>query len=93
MSRSPWDVMGDRDSWAIRRESEAEQQRRVILNTPLPKNDAALFKATRCRVLRSFCVKGEPLSIGSECTVPWHDALSLKAAGKVEFLDEGFSCR
>ncbi len=29
--------MGDRDSWAIRRESEAEQQRRVILNTPLPR--------------------------------------------------------
>jgi len=89
-----WDVtMRNLDSWQIRRDrSEDEQQRRAILNGPLPKNDAALFKATRCRVVRSFCVKGEPLLSGSECTLPWHDALSLKAAGKVEILGEGLPC-
>ena len=92
MSRSPWDVMGDRDSWAIRRESEAEQQRRVILNTPLPKNDAALFTPTRCRVVRCFCIKGKPLPIGSECELPRHEAMSLKAAGKVELI-EGVACQ
>jgi hypothetical protein len=79
--------MGNLDSWQIRRDSEDERQRRAILNGPLPKNDSALFKATRCRVLRQFCVGGKPLLSGSECTLPRHEALSLEAAGKVELLD------
>ena len=92
MSRSPWDVMGDRDSWAIRRESEAEQQRRVILNTPLPKNDAALFKATRCKVVRIMLHKASPFQSAQNCELPRHEALSLAAAGKVELID-GVPCQ
>ena len=89
-----WDMRTGSRDWQVRRDtSEDEQQRRAILNGPPPKNDPILFKATRCRVLRSFCVKGKPLPIGSECTLPRHDALSLAAANKVELLDEGHSCR
>ena len=92
MSRN-WDArMGNLDSWQIRRDSEDERQRRAILNGPLPKNDSALFKATRCKVVRMFCMKGKPLPIGSECELPRHEALSLAAAGKVELID-GVPCQ
>ena len=55
-------------------------------NLPLPKNDPQLFTPTHCRVLRSFCVGGQPLEPGATVTLQWCDFDSLHALGKVEIL-------
>lgn len=53
---------------------------------PAPVNDPKLFKPTRCRVLKSFCVSGKPMLPGQEISLPWHLAMDMKAIQKVEFL-------
>ena len=55
-------------------------------NDPLPKNDDRLFVPTKCRVLKSFCVGGKPLDVGSTITLPWHEVEGLLALGRAELL-------
>ena len=60
--------------------ADAQECRRVI------HNDGRLLKSTQCRVLKVFCVGGQPLTVGSTVTLQAHDAMSLQALGKVALL-------
>lgn len=76
-------------NWTLARSVATEELARLrYLNDPnsLAKNDPSLFKLIRCRVLKSFCVKGKPLEIGSLVSLERHLADSLQATGKLEIL-------
>jgi hypothetical protein len=66
-----------------------ESERIAELNRPVPHNLNApeLFKATKVRVLKPFCVGGESLEIGATVELQAHDAHSLAAIGKCEILN------
>ena len=56
-------------------------------NIPLPKNDPALFAPTTCTVLKSFWLNRQEMAVvGTVVTLPFHDATSLAALGRVELL-------
>lgn len=75
------------ESWVIKRAADREETERLAyLNQPPPKNDPALFTPTRVRVLRPFCVDGRRVEVDEEITLAHHDATSLRASKKVEFL-------
>lgn len=65
---------------------EQERARRQELARPPLHNDQRLFAPTRCRVLKTFCVKGQPVELGTTVTLAKHDAESLQALGKVTIL-------
>lgn len=50
------------------------------------RNDSRLFQPTKVRVLRSFCVAGRRLEVGTEVEIPYHVARDLRAIGKAEFV-------
>ncbi len=51
-----------------------------------PKNDPALFRPVRVRVVRPFCVGGQRQEIGSTVTLPKHDADSMVAIKRAEYI-------
>ena len=55
---------------------------------PVPMNPPHLVAPTRCKVLRSFYVKGKPVPVGETVTLEYHLARDLAALGKVQILDE-----
>lgn len=60
-----------------------------IREDDLPLNRPELMAATKVRVLKAtFCIKGKCVALDSIITLPLHDALSLKAAGKVQLVNE-----
>ena len=67
---------------------DSERNRAVFLNTsPLPVNDPALTRPVKVKVLKpTFCIKGKRVQADSIITLPLHEAESLKAAGKIEFV-------
>jgi hypothetical protein len=44
------------------------------------------LQPTRCLVLRPFYVGGRRVKVDAEVTLPKHDALSMRALGKVKIL-------
>jgi hypothetical protein len=65
---------------------DTERNRQAVLMAKPSPGDQRLFTPTKCRVLRTFCVQGQPVEIGSTVTLAKHDADSLAALGKVELL-------
>jgi hypothetical protein len=53
---------------------------------PNPKNDPALLRPTRCRVLRPFWLHGRAVEPGAVVELQRHDALSLQAIHRVAIL-------
>lgn len=65
-----------------------ERERIAFLNNaPLPKNDPALLRLVRCRVLRPFHIAARRVEPGAIVELAEHDARSLAALGRVELLD------
>lgn len=54
---------------------------------PPPVIPARLMRAVRVRVLRPFCVGGQPLAIGDEVEIEYHLARDLAAIGKATIVD------
>lgn len=53
-----------------------------------PKNDTRLMQRVRLRVLRPFCVQGQPLATGTIVALPRYVATDMIALGKAEIVDE-----
>jgi hypothetical protein len=70
-------------AWARGQLEDRERARRQELARPPLHNDARLFTPTRCRVLKTFCVQGQLVPVGTTVTLARHDAESLAALGKV----------
>jgi hypothetical protein len=66
-------------------QGEQERISRLLSYRP-PPDPPELIKPTRCRVLRGFFVAGELVEPGMTTTLPWYDANSLAALGKVEII-------
>lgn len=49
---------------------------------PAPKNDPKLLRFVSVHVLRPFCVKGLPLTIGDKVVIEYHVARDMVALGK-----------
>lgn len=75
-------------AYASFREFESmERGRLAYLNQPPPPNPPALLKPTRVRVIRAFFIRADLIAQpGEVIDLPRHDALSLRATKKVEFL-------
>ena len=73
-------------AWARGQLEDRERGRMAELMRPPLHNDQRLFTPTKCKTLKSFCVQGQPVEIGSTITMAKHDAESLAALGKVELL-------
>lgn len=56
-------------------------------NVPRPFNPPHLTRLVRVKVIRPFCVGGQPLAIGSEVEIEYHLARDLAAIWKAEILD------
>jgi hypothetical protein len=63
--------------------ADIEKERR-IMQQPKPAQPAAL----KVRVLRSFYYQGKPIEKGAEVTLPRAFALEMKAASKLQILEE-----
>jgi hypothetical protein len=82
-----YDFEGRMRQWEAQRTLQDEARARTeFLNRPPARNPPELLKATRCKVLRSFYLKGCPVDVGATVELERHDALSLQALGKVEIL-------
>jgi len=53
---------------------------------PAPKNDPRLMQLILVKVLRPFCVAGQPLALGDEVAIEFHLARDLVAIGKVRII-------
>ncbi|MCC7203118.1 MAG: hypothetical protein IT393_10725 [Nitrospirae bacterium] len=81
-------------SYVVRRsileeERQEERQRVAFLNdnSKIPKNDPALFRPTKVRVLRAFFVRGERVEPGQVVEIERHLAESLASVGKCEIVE------
>lgn len=75
-------------NWARAQDAiDRERERVAFLNQPPPANPAHLLTPTRCRVKKSFYVRGTCILPSSIITLDRHDAISLAASGRVELLD------
>jgi hypothetical protein len=85
--RTIQEIEADAQRFHVRRQiDDAEAARRAILNAKPSPGDQRLFTPTQCKVLKSFCVAGKPVQVGSVVTLEYHDAVSLQALNKVELL-------
>ena len=71
----------------MQRANDYEMERLAILNGPLPKNDPQLFTPTRCKVIKSFCIAGRPTQPGEIVSIPYNEAIGLRAIGKIEIVE------
>ena len=80
-------IHADAERFHVRRQIDDEEAaRRAILMAKPSLGDERLFTPTQCTVRKTFCVKGQPVEIGTTVTLPKHDADSLAALAKVELL-------
>ncbi|MCC6543091.1 MAG: hypothetical protein IT392_01140 [Nitrospirae bacterium] len=68
---------------------EVERNQTAFLRTaPLPQSNPEAIRPTKCKVLRAaFCIHGKPVQIGQILIMPYIDAESLRATGKVEIIE------
>ena len=67
---------------------ENERERLAFLKTsPVPQTDPLLMRPIRCKVLKSFCLSGQPVTIGSTVILPYFDAFGLWELHKIMFLE------
>lgn len=71
-------------SWVTGRKGNVMSKFETV---PTPKNDPELLRPVRVTVLRPFCVKGQPLEIGTAVALPRYVALDLIALKKAQMLD------
>lgn len=75
-------------NWQITQRAQEHESNRInfLKTAALPQNQPGLFHPTKVRVLKSFCINGKPVEVGTIISLPWHDAESLKAIGKCEII-------
>ena len=54
---------------------------------PTPKNDPELLRPVRVTVLKAFCVRGQPVELGSIVELPRFVAADMIALKKAQMLD------
>ena len=67
---------------------DVERDRINFLKTaPLPVTPPELLRPIRCKVIKSFCLSGKPIAVGSTVILPYFDAFGLWEVHKIMFLE------